>query len=133
MTGHVGDLLVETIRLRREVDVAALRRRWTALDPAGVPALVEYEGCVLWLYHRLRDLGLLDAVPAALAEWLATRARRLAAPNLRVHAQRAALVRILNEFHVPHVLLKGAARRLVADRFPYAGARVTGDVDVLVP
>ena len=123
------DLLLATLRLGGDVDVAALRRRWTALNPAGVPALVEYEGCVLWLYHRLRDLGLLDAVPAALAEWLATRSRRLAARNLRVDAQRDDLVR----FHVPHVLLKGAARRLVADRFPYAGARVTSDVDVLVP
>jgi Uncharacterised nucleotidyltransferase len=34
---------------------------------------------------------------------------------------------------VPHVLLKGAARRFASDLFPYAGARATHDVDVLVP
>jgi len=96
MTGHVGDLLVETIRLRREVDVAALRRRWTALNPAGVSALVEYEGCALWLYRRLKDLCLFDAVPAALGECLSTQARHLAAHNLRIDAQRDDLVRILN-------------------------------------
>ena len=127
------DLLLTTLRLRGDIDVPALSRRWTALNPAGVAALVEYEGCALWLYRRLKDLCLFDAVPAALGECLSTQARHLAAHNLRVDAQRDDLVRILNEFRVPHVLLKGAAQRLVADRYPYADARVTSDVDVLLP
>ena len=34
------DLLLTMLRLRGDVDVPALRRRWTALNPAGVAALV---------------------------------------------------------------------------------------------
>jgi hypothetical protein len=133
MVDPVVDLLLTTLRLRGDIDVEALRRRWAALNPAGFAALVEYEGCALWLYQRLKDLRLFDAVPPALAQRLSTRARRLAARNLLVDAQRDDLVRILNELCVPHVLLKGAAQRLVADRYRYADARRTTDVDVLVP
>ena len=132
-TGEVADLLLTTLRLRGDCDVAGLRRRWADLDPAGLAALAEYEGSVLWLHRRLRELGLVDVVPATLAEWLSTRARRLAARNLLVDAQRDDLVAILNDLRVPHVLIKGVARRLVADRYPYADARATSDVDVLVP
>ena len=132
-TGEVADLLLTTLRLRGDCDVAGLRRRWADLDPAGLAALAEYEGSVLWLHRRLRELGLVDVVPATLSEWLSTRARRLAARNLLVDAQRDDLVAILNDLRVPHVLLKGVARRLVADRYPYADARATSDVDVLVP
>ena len=132
-TGEVADLLLTTLRLRGDCDVAGLRRRWADLDPAGLAALAEYEGSVLWLHRRLRELGLFDVVPANLSEWLSTRARRLTARNLLVDAQRDDLVAILNDLRVPHVLLKGVARRLVADRYPYADARATSDVDVLVP
>jgi len=132
-TGEVADLLLTTLRLRGDCDVAGLRRRWADLDPAGLAALAEYEGSVLWLHRRLRELGLVDVVPATLSQWLSTRARRLAARNLLVDAQRDDLVAILNDLGVPHVLLKGVARRLVADRYPYADARATSDVDVLVP
>ncbi|TME93777.1 MAG: nucleotidyltransferase family protein [Chloroflexi bacterium] len=132
-TGEVADLLLTTLRLRGDCDVAGLRRRWADLDPAGLAALAEYEGSVLWLHRRLRELGLVDVVPATLSQWLSTRARRLAARNLLVDAQRDDLVAILNDLRVPHVLLKGVARRLVADRYPYADARATSDVDVLVP
>jgi len=132
-TSEVADLLLTTLRVRDHVDITSLRQRWAALDPAGLSALTEYEGSVLWLHRRLREFGLLDVVPGTLAQWLSTRAHRLAARNLLVDAQRDDLVAILNELHVPHVLLKGAARRLVADRYPYADARVTTDVDVLVP
>src|SRR2546427_9435986 len=132
-TGEVADLLLTTLRLRGDCGVAGLRRRWADLDPAGLAALAEYEGSVLWLHRRLRELGLFDVVPANLSEWLSTRARRLAARNLLVDAQRDELVQILNDWRVPHVLLKGAAQRLAADRYPYADARPTTDVDVLVP
>ena len=132
-TGEVADLLLTTLRLRGDCDVAGLRRRWADLDPAGLAALAEYEGSVLWLHRRLRELGLVDVVPATLSQWLSTRARRLTARNLLVDAQRDDLVAILNDLGVPHVLLKGVARRLVADRYPYADARATSDVDVLVP
>jgi len=130
---EAADLLLETLRPHGDVDIAALRERWAAVIPAGLGALAEYEGCVLWLHRRFRELCLLDAAPAAFSQWLSTRAHQLAARNLLVDAQRDALVRILNELGVPHMLLKGAARRLLADIYPYADARSTTDVDVLVP
>ena len=133
MTHEAADLLLETLRLHSDVEAAALGERWSAVHLAGLEALATYEGCVLWLHRRLTDRRLFDAVPAAFAEWLATRARHLAAKNLMVDAQRDEVVQILNELRVPHVLLKGAARRLAADRYPYADARATTDVDVLVP
>jgi hypothetical protein len=126
-------LLLDTLRLHRNADSTSLRERWATLNPAGLATLVEYEGCVLWLHRRLLELRLLDAVPTPFARWLSTRAHFLAARNLLVDAQRDDLVEVLNELHVPHVLLKGGARRLVADRYPYADARSTTDVDVLLP
>jgi hypothetical protein len=130
---EAADLLLTTLCLRGDADVASLRQRWAALNPAGLAAVTEYEGSVLWLHRRLKELDLIDVVPATLAHPLCVRARRLAARNLLVDAQRDDLVTILNELRVPHVLLKGAARRLLADRYPYADARATSDVDILVP
>src|SRR3989442_49531 len=127
------EAVLQTLRLGAEVDAAGLARRWVAVDPAGLAALVEYEGCVLWLYQRLQELHILGAAPTEFVEWLSARAHRLMAYNLVVDAQRDQLVRLLNEFRVPHVLLKGAARRLMADVHAYGSARTTTDVDVLVP
>src|SRR3989440_6126476 len=132
-TDEAADLLLEPLRLDGTVTAAALTERWSALHLAGLETLATYEGCVLWLHRRLKDRRLFDALPSAFAERLAMRARHLAARNLAVDAQRDEVVRILNELRVPHVLLKGAARRLAADRYPYADARATTDVDVLVP
>ena len=130
---ETADLLLTTLRLHADVDVGALRKRWAASSLAGLATLTEYEGCVLWLHQRLKELRIFDAVPAAFAEWLSQRAHFLVARNLLVDAQRDDLVQILNELRVPHVLLKGSARRLIADRYPYADARSTSDVDVLLP
>ena|SRR2546430_14860521 len=80
-TSEVADLLLTTLRVRDHVDITSLRQRWAALDPAGLAALTEYEGSVLWLHRRLREFGLLDVVPGTLAQWLSTRAHRLAARN----------------------------------------------------
>src|SRR3989440_12586222 len=129
---ETADLLLTTLRLHADVDVGALRKRWAASSPAGLATLTEYEGCVLWLHQRLRELCIFDAVPAAFAEWLSQRAHFLVARNLLVDAQRDDLVQILNELRVPHVLLKGSARRLIADRYPYADARSTSDVSLLL-
>src|SRR5881628_2700633 len=127
LTDEAAEVVLETFRPGAASDAAGLSRRWAALDPTGLPALAEYEGCVLWLYQRLQELRILDAVPAAFAERLSTRAHRLMAHNLLVDAQRDELVRLLNEFRVPHVLLKGAARRLLAVVYPYGSARTTTD------
>ena len=132
-TDEVADVVLTTLCSHPHVDVAGLGKRWAGLSTTGLAALTEYEGSVLWLHRRLGDLKLLDSVPPPFVEWLSARARRLAARNLLVDAQRDELVAMLNDLSVPHVLLKGAAWRLVADRYPYADARVTTDVDVLVP
>jgi len=133
MAESAVDLLLTTLRLRGDIDAADLRRRWAALNVAGLAALTEYEGCALWLYSRLRDLRILQAAPPAFASWLTARAHYLAARNLRVDAQSDTVVRLLNSGAVPHVLLKGAARRRAADTYPYVDARATTDVDVLLP
>jgi hypothetical protein len=130
---EAADLLLETLRLQSNVDVAGLRWRWAALSPNGLAALMNYESCVLWLQRRVQELDLLDRVPGSFGQWLYERACHLAARNLLVDAQRNELVRILNEWRVPHVLLKGAALRLVTHLYPYADARRTTDVDVLLP
>lgn len=130
---HASDVLLQTLRVQGEVDAGELRRRWVAVRVAGLAELVEYEGCAVWLYRRLKELGLIDAAPLPFATWLAARAWHLAAHNLRVDAQRDVILRLLNSYRVPHVLLKGAARRQAADVYPYADARATSDVDVLLP
>src|SRR5207245_1426856 len=57
-TSEVADLLLTTLRVRDHVDITSLRQRWAALDPAGLAALTEYEGSVLWLDRRLREFHL---------------------------------------------------------------------------
>lgn len=133
MSVNPGDLLVRTLTLGGGVDPAGLAADWAALSPRGLDRLVTFEGCGLWLWRRLRELGAAAAPPAELRDWLAHEARARAARNLLVDAQADVVVRRLGDAGVPHVLLKGAARRFSSDLFPYASARATHDVDVLVP
>ena len=99
----------------------------------GLAQLVEYEDCQLWLYRRLGELDVLGSLEPRFEQWLAQRARRVVAQNMLVDAQVDAIVRALNELAIPHIFIKGAARRLVGTRYPYADARATHDVDVLLP
>jgi Uncharacterised nucleotidyltransferase len=131
MVDPVG-LLVDTLRFG-EADEDGLQRAWRAVRTEGLARLIAYEQCEIWLYRRLKTLELLDGVAPALADWLAKRARGITARNLIVDAQMSATVRALNDLGVPHVILKGAARRLLAAELPYADARWMSDVDVLVP
>ena len=135
MSARPGDLLVETLALGsgEGADPARLAANWAIVSPHGLERLVTFEGCALWLWRRLRELGAAAAPPAKFADWLAHEARGRAARNLLVDAQADAVVCRLGAAGVPHVLLKGVARRFSCDLFPYAGARATHDVDVLVP
>lgn len=128
-----ADLVLHTLRIQPSVPPEELRHHWRGVASRALPSLVEYEDCALWLVRRLRDLDVLDALEPGLRLILLLSARRIVARNLRVEAECDAVVRRLTALDVPHVLLKGAARRLVAARYPYADARVIGDVDVLVP
>ena len=50
-----------------------------------------------------------------------------------VDAEAEGLLRYLSARGVPYVLIKGTARRAAAGRYPFADARATRDVDVLLP
>jgi len=127
----VGALL-DTLRFG-DADVDVLARAWRAADTRGFAALAALEECEPWLHRRLHALGLMAAIEPGAAEALTRRARLVSAHGMLVDAQVAAVVRALNELGVPHVILKGAARRLQSARYPYADARAMGDIDVLVP
>jgi hypothetical protein len=110
-----------------------LAEAWPAAEGRVLRRLVAFEGCALWLYRRLRQLAVLERIDADLAAWIAAKAREDTARNLLIEAEAQALAEILREIGTPAVFLKGVARRLLADRYPLADARVTNDVDVLVP
>jgi hypothetical protein len=133
MSVALAALLLDTLRLANTADRERLSASWRAVDPTGFSDLLEYEGAALWLYRRLADLGMLALPDPAFATELTMHARRITAYNLKVDAQRDAVIRILGDAHIPHVLLKGCALRLARPRIPYADARLTADVDVLVP
>src|SRR5262249_41746839 len=101
---------------------------------SGLDGLILYEGCALWLFRRLKELGVIErSEQSGFFSWLAAEARRLTAANLAVDAQTEELVRWLEQENIPHVLLKGAARRAASAIYPLADARATLDIDVLVP
>lgn len=128
---HPASLVLETLRFGRGRDQAPLVAAWTTIPMDGLARLVSFEGCALWLYRRLKEIGV--DWDGGFATWLERRARADAAQNMRVDAQTEAVLRLLQARGIPHVLLKGAARRAAAKLFPYADARTTHDVDVLVP
>ncbi len=129
----MATLVLDTLRLRGSSDHRQLGRAWRTVDPAGLIDLLDYEGAALWLYRRLADRGILNLADSAFAAELTKRARQVTAYNLLVDVQRDAVIRCLGTAHIPHLPLKGCALRLLAPRVPYADARSTADVDVLVP
>ena len=126
-------VLLETLRLGRELAPAEIRSAWQGLDTGGLSGVVVQEGCALWLYRRLHSAGAESAPPEAFASWLSQRARNHAARNLLVDARVSELSAWLTKNGYPHVWLKGAARRVGAARYPYADARATNDVDLILP
>jgi hypothetical protein len=131
--GQPTDVLLDTLRLGGEVDPADMESVWRRVDTRGLSGLVAQEGCALWLYRRLRSAGAEAAPQPAFAAWLARRARDDAARNLLIDARVSQLGEWLTDQGCPHVWLKGAARRLAVGTYPYADARATNDVDVIVP
>lgn len=123
-------LLLATLRWPHGEN-ARLAEEWAPAPTLGLERLVDHEECALWLSRRLVAIG---AKPAPdFAQWLTRRAREATARNLLIDAQLDALLSALDAAKVPHALLKGAARRQLLDRFPYADARGVRDVDVLLP
>jgi regulator of extracellular matrix RemA (YlzA/DUF370 family) len=130
---HPTQLLLATLRLGGGAAPERLRAVWRATPTPGLERLVEFEGCALWLYRRLAQIGAAGVGGGPFTAWVARRARDAAARNLLVDTQATDVVRTLTAHDIPHVLLKGVARRAVAQRLPFADARATHDVDVLVP
>jgi Uncharacterised nucleotidyltransferase len=128
-----ADVLLATLRLGGAPSPDQLRDAWPRADLRGLRRLVEFEGCALWTYRRLRQLDVLAALDADFAAWLSDAGRDAAARNLLIDAEADAVARALDRIGLPGVFMKGTARRLVADRYPFADARRTSDVDVLVP
>lgn len=126
-------LLLETLRLRRVWDDARLRQAWLSTPIDGLRELVSYEQITIWLYVRIRELGVGDELPPSFWTWLIRRARVESANGLLVEAEAMRIAELLRAGGVPAIFLKGVARRLMADRFPYIEARPTIDVDVLLP
>ena len=126
-------LLVETLRFRGARTPEQLRGAWASASVRGLERLVVFEQCALWLCQRLRQCLALSVVSPSFADRLARAARKDAAQNLRVDEETENTLRVLGEAGIPYVLLKGAARHAAAALHPYANARATRDVDVLVP
>ena len=126
-------LLLDTLRFHGGPPPERLAEAWTEADGTGLRRLVAFEGCAMWLYRRLRQLGVLERITPDLADWVSGKAREETARNLLIEAEAQALAEIFHEIDAPAVFLKGVARRLTVDRYPLADARVTNDVDVLVP
>jgi hypothetical protein len=95
--------------------------------------LVAYEGADIWLFRRLKALRIFESLPAGFRDQLKARAFAAAMRGLRVEEEALATLRLLGAAGVPVVLIKGIARRALAPEFPYLDARITNDVDLLLP
>jgi hypothetical protein len=133
LRGHPARLLLETLRFSGGPEAETLAAEWSAADDRGLDHLVMFESCGSWLFRRLRQIGVLDSVDPGFAEWLADLAREETARNMIVDAEARAVAMLLSEVGVPAVFLKGIARRVSVERYPLADARLTNDVDILVP
>ena len=127
MSRAASDLLVDTLRL--DGAATGLAERWAAADERGVAALTRREGAAQWLTRRLSRA----APGAGPVATLAGDARGELARNLLVDEAADVALRFLAERSVPTVPIKGTARRAAAALYPWADARATHDVDLLVP
>lgn len=128
----VGALVCATLRPDADQHREALARAWGA-PPAGTAKLIRHEGAGLWVHRRLASLGLRDQVEPGLRAALRQEVLVTAGTNLRVDEEARSVVRRLGEADIPVILIKGAARRALASRWPLLDARGLGDVDLLLP
>ena len=125
-------LVLDLLRLRGGPDAGSVAEAWLRASGNPIlPALLRLEGAELWLYRRLRELKL--SSEPALAEALRAAAHGDALLGLRVDEETEAVAGILTGAGIPFSLIKGPARRAAAARYPFADARSTCDVDLLVP
>jgi hypothetical protein len=103
------------------------------VNPRALMALLRYEDGSLWLYQRLQQTHAWAALPKSLQEDLRARALEAAAIGLRVDEEARSVLARLSRAGIPAILIKGVARRALAARYPLLGARLTRDVDLLLP
>lgn len=111
----------------------ALRERWASHRTDPLLDLLAYEGAGIWLFRRLRALGILDSLSPEFRERLKALAFGAAARGMHVEEEAVLVLRMLGGAGIPVVLIKGVARRALAPQFPFLDARLTSDVDLLVP
>jgi hypothetical protein len=137
MSRALARLLLDTLRLAPLADRADLVEQWASpsvvANAPAIAAWIAWEQGEQWLLRRLADSGALTRIPATLATALQIAARRDAKAGMAVDADTAEVIRTIAERGVPCVLLKGPARRASAASLTLADARLTRDVDVLVP
>ncbi len=135
MKMHASELLAQTLRFHNDQRPEVLHEGWASVDASGLRSLLVMEGAALWLYRRLEQLESTNASPAnaEFRTWLKRTAHHISARNLLVDASACKLLSILSEASVPHVLLKGTARRAAPHLYAHADSRATNDIDILVP
>ncbi len=127
---EVGALL-RLLRLR-SVDDFEPTAAWRCLaHRTELVRLLRREDAAIWLHRRLHDLGLERDTP--LAAGLRRVAHQHLAAGLRVDAEARQVLDLLHRAGLPVMPIKGPARRIAAERYPYADARSTTDVDLLMP
>ncbi len=131
MTSDPAGQLLSLLRLRGGPLTDEAGAMWRALSASrGYDGVVQREGATLWLYRRLHDRGVpLDSPAGAMLRQSAHEQLML---GLRVDGETRAVAMILRTAAIPFVPIKGPARRIAAGLYPYADARATSDVDVLV-
>jgi len=128
-------LLLEILRLGRGPPPSRTEEtadRWSAMSASpGLACLIRYEGAELWLYRRLRELG----IPSAprFEEELRQAAYRDTIRGLRIDDETVAVLTLFGNAGIPCVLIKGQARRAATSLYPWANARSSSDVDLLLP
>jgi len=137
MSRSLARLLLDTLCLAPVSSEARLAERWARPDVAAsagaVAAWISWEAGEQWLLRRLADADALPRVPATLAAALQDAARRDAKAGMVVDADAAEVIRTIAAEGVSCVVLKGPGRRASAASLMLADARLTRDVDVLVP
>ncbi len=129
MSRGFARLVVATLRLKGPAPDDA--EAWRT-PPRRLAAWAAYEGAAVWLVRRLRELNLLDRLPASVQQDFTAQAQAVEATNLLADEEAARLIRRLTAAGTPYVAIKGTARRAAAARYPYADARATSDVDILL-
>ena len=104
---------------------------WSPLLLRSILPVLREQGADLWLFRRLEDLGLL--ADEARSQVVGPLLRELAIRWMRIDEQTEAVIGALTSLGIPFALIKGVARRAATARYPYADAKSSSDVDVLVP